>query len=92
MSDEWQYQLRIYLPDELVEVARNEPDNPALGPLADILARHHATMVCQFDAFAGYVAEAERQGVDDYHCMPGPRRPSRILQRRQSTSSLLPSM
>ena len=66
MSDEWQYQLRIYLPDELVEGARNEPDNPALKPLADILARHHATMVCQFDAFASYVAEAERQGVDGY--------------------------
>ena len=66
MSDKWQYQLRIYLPDELVEVARNEPDNPALGPLADILARHHATMLCQFGAFAGYVAEAERQGVGGY--------------------------
>ena len=23
-------------------------------------------MLCQFDAFAGYVAEAERQGVDGY--------------------------
>ncbi len=56
--------FRIYLPDELVEVARNEPDNPALKPLADILARHHATMLCQFDAFASYVAEAERQGVE----------------------------
>src|SRR3954463_5749413 len=66
MSNDWDYQVRIYLPEELVEVARNEPDNPALGPLADILARHHATMVCQFDAFAGYVAEAERQGVDGY--------------------------
>ena len=66
MSDEWRYQLRIYLPDELIEGARNEPDNPALKPLADILARHHATMVCQFDAFASYVAEAERQGVDGY--------------------------
>ena len=66
MSDERQYQLRIYLPDELVEVARNEPDNPALEPLADILARHHATMLCQFDAFAGYVAEAEKQGVEGY--------------------------
>jgi len=38
MSDEWQYQLRIYLPDELVEVARNEPNSPALEPLAAILA------------------------------------------------------
>jgi hypothetical protein len=66
MSDEWKYQVRIYLREELVEVARNEPDNPALKPLADILARHHATMLCQFDAFAGYVAEAERQGVEGH--------------------------
>ena len=66
MSEEWQYQLRIYLPDELVEVARSEPVSPTLGPLPRILAKHHATMLCQFDAFAGYVAEAERQGVDGY--------------------------
>jgi len=66
MSDSLQYQLRIYLPHELAEVARGDPGNPALGPLADILARHHATMLCQFDAFAGYVAEAEKQGVEHY--------------------------
>ena len=66
MSEEWQYQLRIYLPDELVEVARSEPDNPALAPLPEILAKHHAAMLCQFDAFAGYVTEAEKQGVDGY--------------------------
>ena len=44
MSDEWKYQVRISLPEELAEVARNAPDNPALQPLADILTRHHATM------------------------------------------------
>src|SRR3954469_16940025 len=66
MSDEWQYQLRIYLPTEPAQVARTDPTNPALEPLPDILDRHHATMVCQFDAFAGYVAEAERQGVEGY--------------------------
>jgi len=66
MSDSLQYQVRIYLTDELVQVARGDPGNPALGPLADILARHHATMLCQFDAFAGYVAEAEKQGVEHY--------------------------
>ena len=63
---EWQYQLRIDLPDELAEVARGDPKNPALGPLPAILARHHASMQCQFDAFAGYVAEAERQGAEGY--------------------------
>jgi hypothetical protein len=54
------------LADELAEVARRDPDDPALGPLASILRKHDATMKCQFDAFAGYVAEAERHGTERY--------------------------
>ncbi len=63
MSNQWQYQVRIYLPDDLAEVARSDPGNPALGPLAAVLAKHGAVLKCQFDVFAGYVAEAERHGV-----------------------------
>ena len=66
MSDQWQYQIRIYLGDELAEVARRDPDNPAINPLADILGKHRATLKCQFDAFAGYVAEAEKHGPEKY--------------------------
>ncbi|MEM7021690.1 MAG: hypothetical protein AAF637_03765, partial [Pseudomonadota bacterium] len=35
-------------------------------PLAGILRRHQAALKCQYDAFAGYVAEAEREGVERY--------------------------
>jgi hypothetical protein len=66
MSDQWQYQLRLYFADELAEVARRDPGNPALGPLSHILAKHNATLKCQFDAFADYVAEAEAHGVEGY--------------------------
>ena len=66
MGNQWQYQIRIYLGDELADVARHDPDNPSLKPLADILSRHHGTMKCQFDAFAGYVAEAEKHGTEKY--------------------------
>jgi hypothetical protein len=66
MSDQWQYQIRIYLPDHLAGVARNDPESPALGPLPAILAKHGASVKCQFDAFAEYVAEAERHGTDEY--------------------------
>jgi hypothetical protein len=66
MSNQWQYQIRINLSDEFAELARRDPDNPAIEPLAEILSQHHATMKCQFDAFAGYVAEAEEHGTDDY--------------------------
>ena len=66
MSDQWQYQIRLYLPEELVDVARSDPDNPALNPLPEILAKHGAAIRCQFDAFAGYVAEAEKHGTEGY--------------------------
>jgi hypothetical protein len=66
MSDPWQYQVRIDLADELADLARRDPGDPALAPLPDILRKHHATLKCQFDAFAGYVAEAERHGIENY--------------------------
>lgn len=66
MSTQWEYQLRIDLDDELAKVARRDPRNAAIKPLADILTRHHATMKCQFDAFADYVAEAEQRGTENY--------------------------
>ncbi len=66
MSNRWDYQLRIDLADEVAQEARHDPDNPVIKPLADILRRHNAVLNCQFDAFAGYVAEAEGHGTDDY--------------------------
>ncbi len=66
MSDQWQYQLRINLGDEFAELARRDPDNPAIEPLAAILAEHRAAMKCQYDAFADYVTEAEKQGTERY--------------------------
>ena len=47
-------------------MARHDPDDPAIEPLANILAKHQATMKCQFDAFADYVGEAEKNGTDNY--------------------------
>jgi hypothetical protein len=47
-------------------MARCDPDQPALAPLPDILHKHHATLKCQFDAFADYVADAERQSGEHY--------------------------
>ncbi|MGE0117735.1 MAG: hypothetical protein AB7S71_01035 [Dongiaceae bacterium] len=66
MSNQWEYQIRIDLADEFADTARRAPDDPVLKPLMDILTRHRATMKCQFDAFADYVAEAERQGAAGY--------------------------
>jgi hypothetical protein len=66
MSEQWQYQLRLYLTDELAEAARHSAGAPELGPLSRILEKHGATMRCQIDAFADYVAQAEAEGVESY--------------------------
>ncbi len=66
MAEQWQYQLRIYLTDGLADVARSDRNNPALRPLTAILDKHQATLVSQFDAFARYVAEAEKEGPENF--------------------------
>ena len=66
MSETWQFQVRVTLSDAAAQTARRSPDDPTLAPLTEILARHDATLKCQYDAFAGYVAEAEANGVEGY--------------------------
>ncbi|WP_299616304.1 hypothetical protein [Pelagibius sp.] len=66
MSEAWDYQIRITLEDTCAAVARRDPDDPALAPLAAVLRKHDAQLKCQFDAFAGYVAEAEAEGTERY--------------------------
>ena len=66
MDAEWRHQLRVYLLDELADVARTDPEAPALRPPADILKEHSATLVSQLGAFQDYVAEAEREGSEDF--------------------------
>lgn len=66
MSEEWQYQLRIDVDERHAETLRSQPDDPTVAQLAAILSRHQAKAVCQYDAFAGYCAEAEREGIAEY--------------------------
>ena len=65
-SEAWQYQLRLNLTDEFAEAARSGIVVAGLAPLAAILRRHDASLHCQFDAFADYCAEAERNGIERY--------------------------
>jgi hypothetical protein len=46
------------------ESVRRKLRDPALAPLFNILAEHRAALKCQFDAFAEYVAGAEKHGVE----------------------------
>ena len=66
MSTEWAYQIRVVLSDAVAEVARRDPSDATLAPLAKVLNRNNATLKCQYDAFAGYVAQAEAEGIDKY--------------------------
>ena len=66
MSDRWKYQVRINLGPSFAAAARRDPQDPSLGALPAILAKHEARLKCQYDAFADYVAEAEREGIDRY--------------------------
>jgi len=66
MSNQWEYQVRVNLADAFAEVARSDPGNPAVKPLTDILTKHRATLKNQFDAFAEYVAEAEKHGAEHF--------------------------
>ena len=67
MPSPLQYQLRITASAELANSLRSDPSCAAHPLLRAILQAHHATLKCQFDAFAGYVREAEANGVEHYH-------------------------
>ena len=66
MTEQWQYQLRLYLGSEAAEAARSGRGGPALRPLTAILDKHGAAMVSQLDAFESYVAEAEAAGPESF--------------------------
>ena len=67
MTAPLQYQVRFDLADAgRAEALRQGRAEPALAPLAAVLARHRAVAKCQYDAFAEYVAAAEQRGVDQF--------------------------
>ena len=61
-AEPWKYQLRLQLTEEVAQAARSNEQDPTLLPLYGILESHSASIVCQFDAFAGYCEQAERLG------------------------------
>ncbi|GLU32075.1 hypothetical protein WKR88_08875 [Trinickia caryophylli] len=66
MDETWQFQIRITASAELAQRLRAAADDPRDEVLKRILREHDASLVCQYDAFADYVAQAERDGIDGY--------------------------
>jgi hypothetical protein len=65
VGEDWKIQLRIRMPEQAARIARQDPDDPMLKPLTDILKRHAGRLQNQFDAFADYVAWAQANGEQD---------------------------
>lgn len=59
MAQTWTRQIRIYLSETFAEVARKNPQSDEMKALNKVLSKHNASLKCQYDAFAGYVNEAE---------------------------------
>ncbi|ASW01871.1 hypothetical protein [Paraburkholderia aromaticivorans] len=66
MEPTLQFQLRLTVSPELADALRADPAGASHSALHEVLRRHDATLKCQFDAFADYVREAERQGTENY--------------------------
>ena len=66
MTETWQFQIRFKLSPEDASLARSGETANFFDEIKKILERHNARAICQFDAFAGYVAEAEKYGIDEY--------------------------
>ena len=67
VTSQWQYQIRFDVVDPVTaDSLRRGLRDPALAALFDVLGEHRAAPKCQFDAFAEYVAEAERHGVEEF--------------------------
>lgn len=66
MAQAWQYQLRMNVSAELAVILRSDPAANAHSALHDVLREYDATLKCQYDAFADYVSEAEKMGVENY--------------------------
>lgn len=66
MADTWQFQLRITVTVDLAARWREDPACTTPDPCRDLLHKHNASLKCQYDAFADYVSEAERLGVEKY--------------------------
>ena len=66
MSNEWQFQVRIYLNNVRAEAARKDAQDSSLAPLGEILTKHHAELKCQYDAFTSYCSQAEAESIEKY--------------------------
>lgn len=65
MSEDWKFQIRFKVPEAQADALRRHPDDPSVAAIQAALSRHDARALSQYDAFAEYVEQAERHGMQD---------------------------
>ena len=66
MNNEWLYQVRIKLSQELADDLRSESSLDISKKINNIARKHQTRPVCTLDGFLDYVKEAERNNIKDY--------------------------
>ena len=66
MNNEWLYQVRIKLPQDLADDLRSESNLDISKKINNIARKHQTRPVCTLDGFLDYVKEAERNNMNDY--------------------------
>ena len=66
MNNEWLYQVRIKLTQDLADDLRSD-SNLDISRKINVIARKHQTRpVCTLDGFLDYVKEAEQNDIEEY--------------------------
>ena len=66
MSEDWLYQIRIRVNDEMSSNLRKNKPSGLARQIKSLARKHGTTIVCTYDAFVDYCREAESNSVDDY--------------------------
>ena len=66
IDNEWLYQVRIKLPQDLADDLRNDSCLDISKEINKIARKHKTRPVCTLDGFLDYVKEAEKNDIKDY--------------------------
>ena len=66
MSEDWLYQIRIKVNDEMSSNLRKNKPSGLARQIKSLARKHGTTLVCTYDAFVDYCREAESNSVEDY--------------------------
>ena len=66
MSEDWLYQIRIRVNDEMSSNLRKNKPSGSAQQIKNLARKHGTTLVCTYDAFVDYCREAESNSVEDY--------------------------